>query len=246
MMLDVPAVDLRANAWIAARYGVARWFYWESTYWFDDGRGGARPDGGFDPFAVAETFHDADGDWANGDGILVYPGKQIARGMIDYGSMTVFASVRLKNLRRGIEDAAYIALAREADRAAADAIVRRVIPRALANAPEGSRAAWPERGAAWIEARRALAAIAETRSESDDKSESDVRGGRATEAREVDGLQMSDGCSVKSARRANIETSNALEFALVVLMTFALRARGERSPRQARTQPPPWTEDETS
>src|SRR5262249_54052744 len=31
LMLDVPAVDLRANAWIAARYGIERWFYWEST-----------------------------------------------------------------------------------------------------------------------------------------------------------------------------------------------------------------------
>ena len=28
MMLDVPATDLRANAWIAVRYGIPRWFYW--------------------------------------------------------------------------------------------------------------------------------------------------------------------------------------------------------------------------
>ena len=31
MMLDVPATDLRANGWIAARYGIERWFYWESA-----------------------------------------------------------------------------------------------------------------------------------------------------------------------------------------------------------------------
>lgn len=154
MMLDVPATDLRANAWIAARYGIERWFYWESTYWR-----APRDAAGVDPFAVAETFHNGDSDHANGDGILVYPGTQVAPGMRDFGEPTVFPSVRLKNIRRGVEDAGYIALASEIDREATFAIVRRVVPRALAEA--GPRAAWPERGAAWIEARRGLAAIIE-------------------------------------------------------------------------------------
>jgi hypothetical protein len=142
MMLDVPATDLRANAWIAMRYGVPRWFYWESTFWFDDNRGGRAVERGFDPFVVAETFHNADGDHANGDGILVYPGTQ-GRGMTDYGVATLFPSVRLKNLRRGIEDAGYIALARVSDPERTAALLRRVIPRALAFA--GDRVAWPER-----------------------------------------------------------------------------------------------------
>ena len=29
-----------------------------------------------DPFDEAETFHNDDGDWANGDGVLLYPGTQ--------------------------------------------------------------------------------------------------------------------------------------------------------------------------
>jgi hypothetical protein len=158
MMLDVPATDLRANAWIAARYGVSRWFYWEAAYWLDDGRGGRGGARGFDPFEVAETFHNADGDHANGDGILVYPGTQ-PLPMLDYGEPTVFASVRLKNLRRGIEDAGYIELARAVDPEAASAIVSRLVPRALALA--GTRIAWPERGEPWLDARRELAEIVE-------------------------------------------------------------------------------------
>jgi hypothetical protein len=158
MMLDVPATDLRANAWIAARYDVDRWFYWESTYWLDAGRGGEGGWDGFDPFADAETFHNAAGDHANGDGILVYPGRQVARGMLDLDEGAVLPSVRLKNLRRGIEDAGYIALARKVDAARANEVVRRVVPRALAGA--GPRVAWPERGAAWLDARRELAEIA--------------------------------------------------------------------------------------
>ena len=128
LMLDVPATDLRANAWIAARYDVDRWFYWESTYWFDDNRGGEGGWDGFDPFVVAETFHNAAGDHANGDGILVYPGRQVGRGMKDFGVDDVFASVRLKNLRRGIQDAGYSALARAVDPDATNAIVRRMVP----------------------------------------------------------------------------------------------------------------------
>jgi len=156
MMLDVPAVDLRANAWIAARYGVPRWFYWESTFWFDDNRGGKGGARGFDPFEVAETFHNQDGDYDNGDGILVYPGHQ-GDGMHDEGIAGVVPSVRLKNVRRGAEDAAYIALARAVSRADADEVVERMIPRALGEASGG--AAWPERGAAWLAARRDLADI---------------------------------------------------------------------------------------
>jgi hypothetical protein len=160
MMLDVPATDLRANAWIAMRYGVPRWFYWESTFWFDDNRGGTkggRDERGFDPFTVAETFHNRDGDRANGDGILVYPGTQVVPGMVSYGAPRLFPSVRLANLRRGIEDAGYIALARAIDRARADAIVTRVVPQALAWA--GERPSWPQDAKGWLEARRALADI---------------------------------------------------------------------------------------
>jgi hypothetical protein len=157
MVLDVPATDLRANAWIAARYDVERWFYWEATYWRDQGRGGEGGWDGFDPFVIAETFHNAEGDHANGDGVLVYPGRQIARGMVDFDQSQVFPSVRLKNLRRGVEDAGYVALARGADAERANEVVRRVVPRALAGA--GPHVAWPERGLPWLVARKELAEI---------------------------------------------------------------------------------------
>ena len=151
MMLDVPAVDLRANGWIAARYGVERWFYWESTFWMDGNRGGRGGAHGFDPFTVAETFHNADGDHANGDGILLYPGQQDAPGMRSDGVNAVYPSVRLKNLRRGAADAGYIALARAVHPEATRAIVERRVPRALASAKRET--SWSASGTAWLEAR---------------------------------------------------------------------------------------------
>lgn len=159
MMLDVPPTDLRANAWIAARYGVERWFYWETTFWRDDNRGGKGGAFGFDPYVVAETFHNADGDAADGDGVLVYPGTQRPPGMVDLGRAEVFPSVRLEELRRGAEDAGWIALARARDAKTTDAIVRRVVPRALAEADEDAPPSWPDDPETWRTARRALADV---------------------------------------------------------------------------------------
>jgi len=151
MMLDVPAVDLRANAWIAARYGVERWFYWESTYWGD-----------VDPLVVAETFHNRRGDWANGDGVLVYPDPA--------GGGAPLPSIKLKSLRRGAEDAGWIALARASNAPATDAIVRRAIPRALGEAEESDAPAWQERGAAWLATRSELDDLIEGRAPQQDPS----------------------------------------------------------------------------
>ena len=202
MMLDVPATDLRANAWIAMRYDVPRWFYWESTFWYDANRGGHGRERGFDPFVVAETFHNADGDHANGDGILVYPGTQRG-GVTDYGVFTVFPSVRLKNLRRGIEDAGYIALAREVDAARTGEVVSRIVPRALAFA--GARVAWPERARSWLEARRELERILE----------------RGSDGHTGNSERVSDGCSIATC----VGVASARPWgALFLLCSFLSRA----------------------
>jgi hypothetical protein len=213
MMLDVPATDLRANAWIAMRYGVPRWFYWESTFWFDDNHGGLGGERGFDPFTVAETFHNDKGDHANGDGILVYPGTQRAAGMVDYGVDRVFPSVRLQNLRRGIEDAGYVALARAVDRRRADAVVERVVPRAMAWA--GERPSWPQQARPWLEARRELAEIIASPAPPD-----------------AAGVDVSESCSFASS---SIHASSASpSAALFLLGTVLLGLRASPRARRAR------------
>jgi hypothetical protein len=71
---DTSAIALRANAWIAAMAGIPRWFYWETTFWYDHNKGGH---GAYDPFVTPETFHHSSGDYCEGDGVLVDPGKRI-------------------------------------------------------------------------------------------------------------------------------------------------------------------------
>lgn len=156
-LLDAPLTSPRVNGWLAAVYGVERWFYWESTLWYDDNKGGKGP---YDPLARGETFHNADGDWAMGDGVLVYPGTQVdVPGARSLGFEGVLGSMRLASWRRGIEDAGIYQLAHAAHPAEAEAIAREVVPRAFSSAKRGARAPFPEAGKPWADARRKLLAL---------------------------------------------------------------------------------------
>lgn len=108
LMLDAPATALTLSAWIAAAYEVGRWFYWETTFWDDGNRGGLGPR---DVYADPESFHNADGDAALLDGLLLYPGRGHATGTRSLEVDAVLPSLRIKRLRRGIEDSGLLALA---------------------------------------------------------------------------------------------------------------------------------------
>ncbi|HVR02770.1 MAG TPA: hypothetical protein VMT47_11610, partial [Polyangia bacterium] len=98
MLTDTEAVSPRTWGWIADMAGVARWFLWETTAWYDGHPAGHGP---FDPFVTAETYHNRDGDALMGDGVLLYPGRQVD-GFAEHsvGLVGVLPSIRLKNLRR--------------------------------------------------------------------------------------------------------------------------------------------------
>ncbi len=152
-LTDAWPVSLRANAWIQARYGIERWFYWESTFWHDGNPGGKGP---YDPFASAETFHNQHGDHCNGDGVLVYPGRQEPFQAHDLGFDGVLPSFRLKQWRRGIQDAGYIQLAREKHPKQTEAILEERIPDALKGLSGDKLPRWETSGKGWEQARREL------------------------------------------------------------------------------------------
>ena len=158
MLTDTEAVSMRTFGWIAAMAGIPRWFVWETTFWHDGNWGGHGP---YEPFTTAETFHNDDGDAAMGDGVLVYPGRQIIDKFADHslGFSGVIPSIRLKNLRRGIQDAGYYQLARGARPEEAERIARGLFPRILGETRWGKPPTWSEHGQPFFAARRALAAL---------------------------------------------------------------------------------------
>lgn len=219
MLLDADLTSLRASAWIAASHDVERWFLWETTFWNDDNRGGR---GAIDPFATAESFHNQHGDTALGDGLLVYPGTQRGRfAAHSLGHAGVLPSMRLKNLRRGIQDAGYLALARSAHPAEADAVVDRLIPSALDEIRDTAASTFPGDGAPFAEAREALRAL--------------ISDGAALDAAAVRSA-LEDAAAarrdrVTAARRARVLRYSALVSALIVLAVIATALRRRRSHR---------------
>lgn len=77
----------RALGWLAWREGVHGFLYWSATHWHEVE----------DPFSDPATYNETDVA-GNGDGVLIYPGGAIGL------AGTPIPSVRLLQLRDGIED----------------------------------------------------------------------------------------------------------------------------------------------
>jgi hypothetical protein len=120
MILDTDGPALRSWGWIAERYGIELWYAWEGLYFSDRYNDGHATDTLVDPLTFDQRTKGGS-DFGNGDGLLAYPGA--------------VPSLRLKTLRRGLEDRL---LLRELERCgggeASRRIAREVVPRALGEA----------------------------------------------------------------------------------------------------------------
>jgi hypothetical protein len=156
-MIDDVAVSPRVNAWIQHKHGIERWFYWESTY-YKDAQGGRGP---INVWREALNFSNWSGDRLNGDGLLIYPGRDLLFPKEDRGLAGPLPSIRLKNWRRGLEDVEYLILARERGHGAfVDELLQTMLPRTLADETEaGAPVSWSDDGQSWLRARRLLAEL---------------------------------------------------------------------------------------
>ena len=87
--IDFPLLSYRIAPWLNHRYGATGLLYWSTCYWGSSSR---------NPWDNP-TY----GDHWNGEGMLFYPGTEA-------GINGPIASVRLKNLRDGMEDYEYFVL----------------------------------------------------------------------------------------------------------------------------------------
>ncbi len=151
--IDDVAVSPRVNPWIQYKLGIARWFYWEATYYYDfQGKRGA-----IDVGKNALNFTNRHGDRVNGDGLLMYPGRDLLFPDSDAGQAGPMPSIRLKNWRRGIEDVEYLAMARaEGFGEQVDKLLEALLPRVVDQVNANASVSFPEDGATWNKARRYL------------------------------------------------------------------------------------------
>ena len=87
--IDYPAIDHRILFWMAWKYGIEGMLYWQTTFWRR-----------VDPWKDSETF-----STVHGDGCLFYPSKTFP--------IKVVPTIRLENIRDGVEDYDYHAILRE-------------------------------------------------------------------------------------------------------------------------------------
>ncbi len=140
--------------WACWKHDVDLWFYWLADHWKHNQSHAAR---GHQNVWVDPVTYGGDGG-INGDGVLVYPGEDLKHPDQDRGVRGPVASIRLKNIRRGMQDYEYLWLAAKngmADRA--KAVADRAVPAAFSEAK--GAVSWSEKGSDWDAHRRELAAL---------------------------------------------------------------------------------------
>lgn len=139
--LDADGLALRTWPWIAWKYRVDVIYLYSMTEW--------------------RLWRKEQNPWVNslnreegrGHGVLLYPGRHI-------GTRRVIGSIRMKQVRRGMQDYQYFTLAKAAG-ADPTSVVDSIIRRALGSAGLrwGSPGQWDRDPARWLEARKQLAAL---------------------------------------------------------------------------------------
>lgn len=152
--LDNDGLSLTTWPWIAWRYGLDDLFLYNMTEWtyFRLDRTPTAWSGG-----KREIWENPlNQSWqTNSQGVLLYPGPYVGiRGFVP--------TIRLKQVRRGMQDYEYLWLAaRRGHGSKADAVARRLVPRALHEAGPlgkmGAAGAWERDPRAWAAGRRELA-----------------------------------------------------------------------------------------
>ena len=143
MVIDAPATDARMLPWACFKHDVKVYFYWHAVHWrHNRQKQGERVQ---NVWANPITFDNrgqpdkpvASQSFANGDGVLIYPGEDKLHPAEDRGVAGPISTVQLANLRRGLQDHLYLTLARQRGLEAAVAeALQAVVPRVFSDAQD--------------------------------------------------------------------------------------------------------------
>jgi hypothetical protein len=141
IVIDAPATDARMMPWACFKHGVKVYFYWHGVHWrHNTQKQGERIQ---NVWANPVTFDNRgqpgrpynDQNFANGDGVLIYPGEEKLHPEEDRGIAGPISTVQLANLRRGLQDHQYLTMARQLGLdAAVEEALQAVVPRVFSDA----------------------------------------------------------------------------------------------------------------
>jgi hypothetical protein len=183
VLIDSPATDPRVIPWICFKHGIPVYFYWHSVHWMHNSQ---KPNNRIqDVWGNPVTFDNRGqigkppdyGSFANGDGVLIYPGTEVLHPEEDRGIPGPCASIQLANFRRGLEDHLYLTLAmRLGLKSEVEQALQTVVPRSLSEATE--TVGFAETGNEYEVARYRLGKAIETHAE-------ELKAQTAAERREI-------------------------------------------------------------
>ena len=160
-ILEGAAVDLRVTPWVLYKYGINTWYIWQSTHW-QHNKQGPKHRLHQNVFTNPLTFINDDMQFGNGDGILFYPGHMPFYPEEDRGLNALIASIRLKNIRRGQQDAALMwLLEQKVGREKVRAIISKAVPKALSEVAMDAPVPWSENGDDYERVRQELLSLLE-------------------------------------------------------------------------------------
>ncbi len=168
VVIDAPATDARALIWGCFKHEIPLYFYWHANHWrHNTQKVGERVQ---NVWANPVTFDNRgqpnkpieDQNFANGDGVLMYPGEERLHPDEDRGIAGPISTVQLANLRRGLQDHLYLTMARKLGmNEVVEKALRTTVPRMFSDA--GREVGFAEQGDVYESARRAIArAIAQS------------------------------------------------------------------------------------
>jgi len=111
IVIDAPATDARAIIWSCFKHGIELYFYWHAVHWRHNHQQKPNAEKNQDVWGNPITF-DTGSSYANGDGVLIYPGQEVLHPEQNRGIPGPISCMRLANFRRGLQDHQYLALAR--------------------------------------------------------------------------------------------------------------------------------------
>jgi len=156
LILEGAAVDARVNSWILYKYNINEWFIWESTHWQHNHQG-PKANLHQNVYANPLTFINNQMDFCNGDGVLFYPGRMPFYPEQDRGLNQLLPSIRLKNIRRGQQDALIMWMVEQRiGKDKVNIMISKVLPKAMSEIDMKDAVPWSENGSDYDNLREEL------------------------------------------------------------------------------------------